>query len=235
MTATRLHLVRHGRVHARWSGRLYGDLDVELSEEGREQARRAARRLADRPLDAALSSDLERARFGAEQIAAGRALEPRAVSALREISRGDWAGRRIDELEAEQPGALEAWFREPERSRPPGGESVADLRGRVLPALGAIAAEHPGGEVAIVVHGWVIRSTLGWILGLPAAALTRLHVPPASIATVDWDPGLEVGPETAAGPPRGPQRGWPYLVGVQVDRVAPDGRGWYRSPAKANS
>ena len=230
---TRLHLVRHGVVEARWTGRLYGDLDVALSEEGRDQARAAAERLADRELDGVVSSDLARARFGAECIAAGRELEVRTLPALREISRGEWAGRPVDELRAEAPGALEGWFDEPEDARPPGGESIGDLRGRVLPALHALANEHPGGELAVVAHGWVIRSTLGWVLGLPATALTRLHVPPASIATIDWHP--DHGRDEHPGPLTGPHLGSPNLVGIQVDRPPPPGRGWYRAPTKATS
>jgi broad specificity phosphatase PhoE len=234
MPLTRLHLVRHGRVEARWGGRLYGDLDVELSDEGRSQARRAAERLAERPLDRVVSSDLARARYGAECIAEGRQLQASADPALREISRGDWAGRPIEELRRERPGALEAWFADPEVARPPGGESIADLRARVLPALAGLVAAHPGGEVAVVAHGWVIRATLGWVLGLPSTALTKLHVPPASIATIDWLPRVEVHPNVGA-PLAGAHSGSPNLVGIQVDRTAPDARGWYRSPANATS
>ncbi|MEO0649221.1 MAG: histidine phosphatase family protein [Planctomycetota bacterium] len=233
---TRIHLVRHGVVEARWSGRLYGDLDVELSAEGREQARQAAVRLAAQPLDAVVSSDLARARFGAEQIAEGRELEVRVQPALREISRGAWAGRPIEEVKAENPGALEAWFAAPEHSRPPEGESIHDLRSRVLPALQALADEHRGGELAVVAHGWVIRSTLGWILGLPAVALTRLHIPPATIATIDWHPehGLDLSGDL--GPSLdGPHLGTPNLVGIQMDQLPPSNRGWYRAPTKATS
>lgn len=234
MPLTRLHLVRHGRVDARWSGRLYGDLDVELSDEGRAQARRAAQRLAERPLDRVVSSDLARARYGAECIAEGRELEVSSDPALREISRGEWAGRQIEELRRERPGALEAWFEDPEAARPPGGESIADLRARVLPALAGLVAAHPGGEVAVVAHGWVIRATLGWVLGLPSTALTKLHVPPASIATIDWLP--RAGVEPGAGEPLvGSHPGSPNLVGIQVDRTAPDARGWYRAPTNATS
>ncbi|MHC4262292.1 MAG: histidine phosphatase family protein [Planctomycetota bacterium] len=237
MKATRLHLVRHGLVEARWSGKLYGDLDVELSEEGREQARRAAWLLSERSLDCVVTSDLARARYGGERLVEERELSIRIDPRLREISRGDWAGRPIEDVRREQPGAIEAWFAEPETRRPPGGESIADLRSRVLEGLRDLVGEFAGGEVAVVAHGWVIRSTLGWVLGLPSVALTRLHVPPASIATVDWqaEHTEPVGERTGAEPLEGPHRGTPNLVGIQVDRPIDGGRGWYRSPMNANS
>ncbi|WP_419191482.1 histidine phosphatase family protein [Engelhardtia mirabilis] len=226
---TRLHLVRHGLVEDRWLGRLYGDLDVSLSEFGRDQAREAARTLADVELAAVASSDLARAIFGAEAIAASRGLEVAALPGLREISRGDWAGQRIVDLRDQHPGALEAWNADPEHVRPPAGESISDLRARVLPALEALASASPGADVAIVAHGWVIRSTVGWTLGLPAEHVRRLHVPPASITTIDWPVGslercgLEIDTETA-------HRDRPYLVGANTDREAPAARGWYRAP-----
>jgi broad specificity phosphatase PhoE len=236
--ATRFHLVRHGVVEERWLGRLYGDLDVELSAAGRQQAQFVAQRLAAVHFDLVASSDLQRARFGAECIAAGRAVEPRVEPSLREISRGDWAGRTIAELRRDQPGVLEAWHAAAETSAPPGGESVGDLRRRVLPTIDRLAAEFPGGEVCLVAHGWVIRTVVGWVLGLPAPQFVRLHLPPAAVAVVDWPAGAwtataESGPASSPWGPSGPHRGAPNLVGLHLDEPPPPGRGWYRSPADA--
>lgn len=226
---TRLFIVRHGLVDAGWRGRLYGGLDVELSAEGREQARQAARIL--RPVDfaAVAASDLERAVWGAERIAEGRNLAVRRLAALREIARGDWAGRPIEVLRNEQPGALEAWFADPEHRRPPGGESVADLRARALPALEELASDNAGQDVAIVAHGWVLRAVVGWVLGLPSERLRDIHVPPASITAIDWPVGslARCGARLDAD---APHRDRPYLVGLHLDRRAPAGRGWYRAP-----
>ncbi len=41
--------------------------------------------------------------------------------------------------------------------RPPGGESVADMYGRVHRALGRITASRPGAELIIVTHGGPVR------------------------------------------------------------------------------
>ena len=202
---------------------------MALSEEGRAQARRAAETLAGVELAAVAASDLERAVFGAEAIASGRDLDVLQRAGLREISRGDWAGRTIVDLQREEPGALEGWFEDPERRRPPAGESIGDLRSRVLPELEDLAAAHAGRDVAVVAHGWVIRSTVGWTLGIPAERVRGIHVPPASITTIDWPVGSLERCGTQLDPDA-PHRDRPYLVGAHLDRRAPTARGWYRAP-----
>lgn len=227
---TRIHLVRHGLVDKTWSGRLYGCLDVPLSSEGRDQAQAAAQRLRIGPhgsepelLDLIVHSGLERAAFGAESIADGLAMpsRPRVEVDLRELDRGAWAGLRAEELEERSPGALERWYAEPDRNRPPGGENLDDLAGRVLPVLDRLAAEFPGGEVALVAHGWVVRVVLLEALGLPRSAATRLRVPPASIHTVDW-------PSQPSGAPRAA----PILIGLDTDQPRRPNRGWYAMPPR---
>lgn len=227
---TRLHVVRHGLVDKAWKGRLYGCLDVPLSDVGREQARAAAQRLRmgpdgtdPAPLDLIVHSGLERAAYGAQAIAERLEMpaEPRIEVDLRELDRGDWAGLRAEELEEQSPGALERWYAEPDRNRPPGGENLDDLAGRVLPVLDRLAAEAAGGEVALVAHGWVVRVALLEALGLPRSAATRLRVPPASIHTVDW-PTQSTGDLRAA----------PILIGLDTDQPRRPGRGWYAMPPR---
>ncbi|BDZ45909.1 histidine phosphatase family protein [Naasia aerilata] len=77
MTATRLHLVRHGEV-ANPGKVLYGRLPgFGLSDRGREMAARASEALAElgRPVSRILSSPLERAVESAEPIAQRFGLE----------------------------------------------------------------------------------------------------------------------------------------------------------------
>lgn len=222
---TRLHLVRHGLVDKAWHGRLYGCLDVPLSAEGRRQAERAASRLAEGPgtLDRVVHSGLERARFGAERVAA---LQPGSVPLgtdpdLRELDRGDWAGLTAEELESRSPGALAAWYAAPATSRPPGGESLEDLAARVLPVLDRLSAAEPGGELALVAHGWVLRVAVLAALGLPHNRAGTLRIPPGSIQTLDWPTD------------GGASRAAPILVGLDLDRPRDPGRGWYAMPPRS--
>ena len=67
-----LFLARHGETVAH--GVFYGHDDVALADVGRAQMERLAAHLKRHALAAVYSSDLQRAREGAELVAAGRGL-----------------------------------------------------------------------------------------------------------------------------------------------------------------
>jgi broad specificity phosphatase PhoE len=68
-------------------------------------------------------------------------------------------------------GTHTLWFA-PADERAPGGESFADLVGRVAPAVERLTMEHRGRDIVAVTHGGTIRAALGLALGLdPQAAL----------------------------------------------------------------
>jgi len=144
-SALELWLVRHGQTTANVAGLLSGWLDVPLTEQGRTQARLAAQRLAGRRFDGVWSSDLERA-VATARLAWG---EPVADRRLREIHFGELEGRRWGDLGGDREAALLEFL----RFRAPGGESIEDLRERVLGFIGELA---PGRHL-VFSHGGVIR------------------------------------------------------------------------------
>ena len=109
--------VRHGPTHAKamvgWS-----DIPADLSD------RAALRRLADfLPGDATVvSSDLLRCRATADAIAGRRPRLPDRRD-LREIHFGTWEMRSFEEVEAEDPERIHAYWNRPGDVRPPGGRS----------------------------------------------------------------------------------------------------------------
>jgi len=167
---TRLHLLRHGDVGG--DGVLHGHVDVALTPRGIEQMEQAARRLAGEPLAAVYASDLSRAREGAAAVARARGLPVREDPAFRELHMGRWDDRPYREVWREEPALLEAWWADLEGFVLPGGESLAQLRARVLPALRSVLARHPGETLCLVAHGGVNRVILFDALGLP---LGRFH------------------------------------------------------------
>jgi len=169
-----------------WRERIYGKLDVPLAPLGEAQARRAARILSERPLVAVYSSGLARAEYTARLLREPRGLPRRDEPALCELERGSWAGQTFAELECAQPGAFAAWLARPSCTRPPNGESLEDLRARVLPVLERLAREHAGAELAIVSHCWVVRCLVCEALGLELDASPRLHLPTGALVTLDW-------------------------------------------------
>jgi alpha-ribazole phosphatase len=188
--ATRIVLVRHAETEESARGRCYGRLDVGLSREGLRQAETIAAALAGLRLAAVYTSPLARAVETARPLAAALGLEPSVVEALAELHFGEIEGLRYDQVEAERPELFRAWMDEPASVCFPGGESLADLRARVLPALEEIRTRHAGRAVAVVAHGGVIRVVLGEALGLADGSLFRLDQAEGAVSVVDWIRGM---------------------------------------------
>lgn len=166
---TTLHLLRHGEVadHAQRHAR--GQLDVALTARGREQHARLARWFAacEPKPDAILSSDLSRCRDLAERLGAAHGIAPVYDARLREQSMGDWEGRPWDAITRELGPAINDYWDDYFASRPPNGESLADLAERLGAWWDETAPRIAGGRVALVAHVGVIRALVGRFLRVP--------------------------------------------------------------------
>ena len=191
--ATRLVLVRHAEPDGAALGRVCGArTDVALGPEGRAHADRIAAMLSHQPLTAVYASPLTRALETARPLAHAHGLDPKVVDDLREFDFGEVDGLRFEEIEAGHPELVRAWTDAPETVRFPGGESLADLRARVLPTIAEIRARHDGEAVAVVAHAGVLRVVLGDALGLTDGALFRLDQAHGGVSVVDWLGGVPV-------------------------------------------
>jgi probable phosphoglycerate mutase len=172
---SRLVLVRHGETD--WNRRriVQGHADVPLNENGKTQARAVARRLAGEKLDVLYTSDLSRARETADEIGAACGLAVRPDARLREIDVGAWSGLSRKEIRKRHPETVAALERGEDPLRGD-GESLVDLRARVVAAYDDLAAAHPGETVAVVGHGGSLKVLIGHLLGLADARLTQLSV-----------------------------------------------------------
>jgi broad specificity phosphatase PhoE len=154
-------LARHGQTDDNVEPvRVQGSRDVPLNDTGRAQARALAARVrAEQPDVAALwSSQLVRARETAEIVGTELGLEPRVDARLAETARGDWEGRRWDEIATADPEGVAAWRRAGAGFRFPGGESLAEQQARVLAALADVRAA--ASPALVVCHGGSIRVAL---------------------------------------------------------------------------
>ena len=91
-----------------------------------------------------------------------------------------WQGSGWGELQARDPDALAAFWRDPTGNCPPGGESFADLCARIAPALARLA---DGGRVTVVAHAGTVRAALALALGAVPPALA-FEVAPLSATSV---------------------------------------------------
>ena len=172
---TTVHLLRHGDVSDLGERRARGQLDVPLTPRGALQHERLAAWFSacePRP-DVLLSSDLARCRELAERLGGRLNLDVRLDAALREQSMGDWEGRAWDEITRELGPAINDYWNDYFASRPPNGESLADLHERVGEWWAAAQDELAGRRVVIVCHVGVIRSLACHFLRVPGTESLR--------------------------------------------------------------
>jgi broad specificity phosphatase PhoE len=149
-------LVRHGETDDNAAARFQGRRDTLLNERGREQSRALAESLRGEGVRALYTSPLQRASATAQIVADLLGLEAIVDERLMEADAGDWSGRLIADVTAENPQAWERWRSADPTFRFPGGESVAEQTARVSAALADVAA---GPLPALVVtHGGSIRA-----------------------------------------------------------------------------
>ncbi len=148
---TELYLVRHGETDWNRERRIQGSTDIPLNDTGRDQAAATGRLLATRQWEAVIASPLSRAYETASIIAAETGLPgPTRLDAIVERNYGLAEGMTGDEIDRLFPDGAEVAGRETR-------EAVA---ARVIPALLALAEEHPGKSLIVVSHGGVIRAVL---------------------------------------------------------------------------
>jgi phosphoserine phosphatase len=143
-----LVLVRHGESEYIVEGRFQGQANTPLTERGMRQAALVAGRLAtphtapalpvpDGPAREIIHSPLARTRQTADAIRslAAPPVEMRPDDGFLEIGQGAWEGLHRDEIAARYATELATWRRRPTEMWAPGGESLAQVAGRVRPSI----------------------------------------------------------------------------------------------------
>ncbi|MCX4517932.1 bifunctional RNase H/acid phosphatase [Streptomyces anulatus] len=184
-----LVLLRHGETaltpEKRFSGS--GGTDPELSATGRGQAERAAEHFAALgTVQEIVSSPLRRCRETAAAVAGRLGLDVRIDEGLRETDFGAWEGLTFGEVRERYADDLTAWLASPDTAPTGGGESFAEVAGRVAAARDRIVARYAGRTVLLVTHVTPIKTLVRLALGAPPEALFRMELSAASISTVAY-------------------------------------------------
>jgi probable phosphomutase (TIGR03848 family) len=176
---TRVVLVRHGvtaQTGPLLSGRLPG---ISLSEKGIEQAEHAATRLASLSIGAVYASPIERTTQTAQAVADHHGLVVLPLDGVLEADYGDWTGQKLADL-----AKTDLWKvvqRTPSRASFPSGESLASMQTRMVTALEAVVAHHPGQLVVVVSHADPIKAAIAHYTGVHLDLFQRIVVSPASV------------------------------------------------------
>jgi len=160
-----LVLVRHGQSEWNALGLWTGQRDVALTEQGKAEARKAAEHLHDIALHKAYTSNLSRAQQTLHEIKEALShneLETISHDALNERDYGKYTAKNKWEI-AEQLGEEEFTKLRRNWDHPvPGGETLKDVHGRVLPYYESHILEDlkAGKNVIVASHGNSLRALM---------------------------------------------------------------------------
>jgi broad specificity phosphatase PhoE len=177
-----VHLVRHGHhalLHRVLCGRMPG---VELDELGCRQMSICPANIF-LPPSTVQSSPQRRALQSASILARGLPVE--IVAAVDELDCGDWTGRSFDDLNKDPDWRL--WNNRRGTSRPPNGESMRGLQGRVVRHLEQLRDDAGDGTILIVSHAEPIRAALLYYANIALDDFLSVTVDPASVSTLCFD------------------------------------------------
>lgn len=182
--ATRLLLIRHAEVEARYQGVFGGRIDMELSPRGHEQATTLARYLHSKPVSAIYASPMKRVQQTLVPVLQNGAPKPVIMPDLREVDFGDWTGLGLEQVQEKFGVSASAWLEQLECGGIANAECGETFRDRVEPCLERILADHSGQQVAIFCHGGIIRMLLSLLLRWPLSSMAMFEIEYASLTQV---------------------------------------------------
>lgn len=178
MAASDLFIIRHAESEWNALGRWQGRADVPLSPTGHEQARTLGESIAawtrhhHAPVTHLLTSPQVRAVQTARELAPALGLEVKVEHLLAELDVGSWEGRSRDEIAAEDPEALDRFFRGEQGWN--GGESYEQHTARATRFAQLINALPDDSRVVAITHGGTLRAVLLAMLELDPSHRWRL-------------------------------------------------------------
>lgn len=185
---TRLYLLRHGEVEARYHRVFGGRIDMELSPLGHQQVQALADYFQRHPPHVMYASPMKRVQQTLAPLAKWTGLKPVILPGLREVDFGVWTGLSWDQVYERFKVSAFDWLNQLENGSIAEAESTADFRRRVDESLKQILHHSPNREIAVIAHGGVIRMILALLLDLPFARMSMFDIEYASITKVKLRP-----------------------------------------------
>ncbi|WP_434740068.1 histidine phosphatase family protein [Micromonospora sp. SH-82] len=176
-------LIRHGETAWSAARRHTSYTDLDLTEEGRRQASALRTLLTGRPFAAVLASPRRRALCTADL--AGLTVDE-VDEDLTEWNYGAYEGRTTADIHDERPD-WNIWT-----DGCPGGESPAQVGGRLDRVLTRAAGHLDRGDVALVAHAHSLRVAGARWIGLSPTDGGRLRLDTATVSVLGHEHGRQV-------------------------------------------
>lgn len=172
---TKIILVRHGQTLWNKEEIFRGRIDIDLNETGLEQAKLLARALSRFQINAIYSSPLKRAVNTATPVANYQQIEVNIDEHFIDMNYGHWEGKSCEEIKETFTTLYQKWIKAPHLLRIPDGETLDEVRIRVVTGLNQILTKHKEETIVIVSHRVVNKVLICALLGLDNSSFWQIR------------------------------------------------------------
>ena len=181
--------MRHGQTDLNKDKRFRGMTDAPLNQAGREEVSAAAKVLEREGLQVLYTSPLPRTIETASIIAGATGCRVEPDDRFIDIDYGDWQGLTVEEALREFGAQqMDRWALDPGSFEFPGGNSMAEVRNRVEPALTAVIEKGNPSSVAVVSHLAVLKVCFLALMDLGFEQFWKIAIDNGSVSRFEYTP-----------------------------------------------
>ncbi len=174
-SGNRYFVMRHGEAESNATNIISTRVEnpTHLTEKGKVEAEETARKLSGEKIEIIFSSDFIRTTETAKIIAANIGVEEEKIiydSRLREVNAGDFEGQNVNVYRSYFSSYGERYTK-----RPPNGETLAEVKHRIMSFLEEIEAKYSGKTILFVTHENPAFMFLSGSLGLNIEESVRMR------------------------------------------------------------
>uniref|UniRef100_A0A7C2V9Y0 Histidine phosphatase family protein n=1 Tax=Hydrogenobacter sp. TaxID=2152829 RepID=A0A7C2V9Y0_9AQUI len=183
-----IYLLRHAQSEYNEKGIFQGRLDSDLTPLGFVQARLSAQEFLGKEIEVIYSSPQRRAYKTALTIADLLGLEVIVDERIREMSFGNYEGKKFWDLVEEEGHIFRAWLSNPVRNPLPTQENMEDFSKRVKSFLEDVI-NGPYKNLLVVAHGGTLHAMVCLATGLGLENLWNIHMDNTGFTLLSYNSG----------------------------------------------
>jgi broad specificity phosphatase PhoE len=181
----KLILARHGETVWNVEKIYRGRKDVSLDEVGIKQAELLGKYLSNWKLEAVYSSPLKRALDTANIVARYQKVGVHVAEGLIDFDYGEWQSLPEQEARRLYPTLHSEWHNNPHKVKMPGGESLEDVRRRVIEVVDDVLSKYQG-SIVLVSHRVVNKVLVCFLLGMDNSHFWNIKQDVGGITIFDY-------------------------------------------------
>jgi broad specificity phosphatase PhoE len=147
-----IYIVRTGPTRWEPERRFEPTSGVPLSPEGIHRAESIVAELGNCGIRSVYAGPGEAERQTGALLAKALGVRVHMLEGLSEIDYGMWQGLTLDEIKVRQPKVYKQWSKAPTSVRPPGGETIREVDGRLRRALKEVIRREKGHATLLVLR-----------------------------------------------------------------------------------